>query len=540
MARLSGGGGVPEAVAITNTYVCDSEACMTSLPDARIGDVCVRTDIDETFILAVDDPTVVGNWVALLTANVVGTGSAGQVAVFDGSRSISGYSSYLYDDTNYNLSAGQSLSISGTHGFAVGQGHTLQGTHNVLMGLNNSIGAGNHKRNIVGGSTLSASGEDNGVFGSAYAVQGSYNLTGGWNHGTVSGTGNLVAGYQNASPTGNYMFMAGQGNDTSSDHTLTVGNNNQNDGQYSVMGGDTNVISSPYSFAFGQNNTIQTNSPHCGVAGYNNVVGSGGGTTGYSAVFGHDNAIQGRENIVGGYQHVIGNAGYQAQYNAIFGYRMTANANGVIMAGYQNTIATNSHYSAVFGRLNSVQGRTLCGGEASTATGAYHLIAGSSHELAGNYGSALGRSAKVTMFGQNARATGRFSATGDCQHSTLHGSANTADATPTELQLDTSSGTNLTTEDDKAYFYTVKVVGRNTADSTKTFMAELKFGFDRATGVASVRLHGVIKTILHQDTLGWDINVTADTTNGRPAILVTGQAGTTIHWSARIDTVEVI
>jgi len=38
---------------------------------------------------------------------------------------------------------------------------------------------------------------------------------------------------------------------------------------------------------------------------------------------------------------------------------------------------------------------------------------------------------------------------------------------------------------------------------------------------------------------GWDYTVTADTTNGRPKITVTGEAGKTIRWTAFIRTTEV-
>jgi hypothetical protein len=53
------------ATAITNTSVVASQAAMLALT-AEVGDIAVRTDISETFILQAEPATVLGNWVQLL------------------------------------------------------------------------------------------------------------------------------------------------------------------------------------------------------------------------------------------------------------------------------------------------------------------------------------------------------------------------------------------------------------------------------------------------------------------------------------------
>lgn len=58
--------GVLPAIAITDTFVVDSEAAMLALA-AQQGDVAVRTDIKATFILKGNDPSVLANWVELET-----------------------------------------------------------------------------------------------------------------------------------------------------------------------------------------------------------------------------------------------------------------------------------------------------------------------------------------------------------------------------------------------------------------------------------------------------------------------------------------
>ncbi len=53
------------SISITDVFVVDSEAEMLAL-DAERGDVAVRTDVNNTFILKGDDPAVLSNWVELL------------------------------------------------------------------------------------------------------------------------------------------------------------------------------------------------------------------------------------------------------------------------------------------------------------------------------------------------------------------------------------------------------------------------------------------------------------------------------------------
>lgn len=56
------------AVAITETYVVDSETAMLAL-NAQVGDVAIRTDVSKSFILQSLPATTAANWVELLTPN---------------------------------------------------------------------------------------------------------------------------------------------------------------------------------------------------------------------------------------------------------------------------------------------------------------------------------------------------------------------------------------------------------------------------------------------------------------------------------------
>lgn len=62
-------------IAITDVFVVDSEEEMLGLT-AEVGDVAIRTDIDESFILQVADPSILSHWVQLLVTPVHALGSA--------------------------------------------------------------------------------------------------------------------------------------------------------------------------------------------------------------------------------------------------------------------------------------------------------------------------------------------------------------------------------------------------------------------------------------------------------------------------------
>lgn len=62
-------------IAITDTFVVASEAAMLALT-AETGDVAIRTDINQTFILQGSDPTILANWALLLVSPTHDIGGA--------------------------------------------------------------------------------------------------------------------------------------------------------------------------------------------------------------------------------------------------------------------------------------------------------------------------------------------------------------------------------------------------------------------------------------------------------------------------------
>lgn len=158
---------IPAAV-LTDTYVVASQAAMLALP-ANTGDVAIRTDINETFILQGADPTVLANWVELLfpmgivaNAPLSGTGtSADHLVISQASGASDGYLSSAdwttFNNaasslTNYVLKAGDTMTgnlvlPTGTAAapslsFATGSGAGLYGYTNNAFHI--ALGGGLH------------------------------------------------------------------------------------------------------------------------------------------------------------------------------------------------------------------------------------------------------------------------------------------------------------------------------------------------------------------------------------------------------------
>lgn len=95
------------ASAITDTFVVSSESAMLGLTNAKVGDVCVRTDINKSFILKEEPYSTLANWQELLTPTDAVTSVNSQTgAVVLTASDVSA----LPSSTKY----GASLSVSGT------------------------------------------------------------------------------------------------------------------------------------------------------------------------------------------------------------------------------------------------------------------------------------------------------------------------------------------------------------------------------------------------------------------------------------------
>ena len=151
------------------------------------------------------------------------------------------------------------------------------------------------------------------------------------------------------------------------------------------------------------------------------------------------------------------------------------------------------------------------------------------------------------MNGQIAMGAGSFSANGDMQISILPAWMTTTNATLSELGLTSYVSATVPTariiiSNDTTYLFDCDIVARNTVTDTESKVWNLKFGIRRGVAAANTALIGTAtKVVFGEDTgtLAWDVSVTADTTNGRPNISVTGEAAKTIRWVANIRMTKV-
>lgn len=98
------------AVAITETYVVDSETAMLAL-NAQVGDVAIRTDVNKSFILQTIPATTAANWKELLTPNceVISVNGKQGVVVLTGADISTSFTQAV---SRANVATGETLAVS--------------------------------------------------------------------------------------------------------------------------------------------------------------------------------------------------------------------------------------------------------------------------------------------------------------------------------------------------------------------------------------------------------------------------------------------
>ena len=133
-----------------------------------------------------------------------------------------------------------------------------------------------------------------------------------------------------------------------------------------------------------------------------------------------------------------------------------------------------------------------------------------------------------------------FGSVGDAQAAAFAMRVQTTDATPTELEV--TPGNFIVLVDDSSYIFDCQIVARNTGSDTQTAAFSLTGVIRRGAGVGTTTVVGTpVLTVLAQDAgaVTWTCSFTADTTNGRPNIAVTGEAAKTINWVANTRMTKV-
>lgn len=430
------------------------------------------------------------------TGGITGSGVAKQVAIFTGAATIGGSTEFVYDTAGSFLSTGyNNTGLSVSYGISGG-----------------SINSGNATRSIIVAEGIGITGllGYSAIFGYSSTIN------------AVAGGGHLALLY-NTTLAGAFDVIGGQNHVITATDSAIFGNTNIVGGISNEVSGLSNTVTGSYSIVSGQGHNVA--GTHHIYAGQNHT-GTSGAT--HNAVFGFGHTILGAY----GYNIVTGLSNYvDGSRNALFGEATPINGNYNISAGY-NHVGINGDGNALFGLQSAIVGT------GNFSSGQYNAINTS-------YSTAIGYWARARHWGSFVHSSGAFAGVGDAQTSVLGMRKETTDDTPTELALNGATFY-VTTDNDTAYAFVATIIAKEQG-STNHAMYRLKWTTVRGTGVGSVTVDGlVVETIFESDST-WDITVVADTTNGRPAIMVTGVpiiAGTppivtTIRWVAKVEMTEV-
>lgn len=156
---------------------------------------------------------------------------------------------------------------------------------------------------------------------------------------------------------------------------------------------------------------------------------------------------------------------------------------------------------------------------------------------------AWGSFSSAAVIGKSARASGNFSGSGSAQRGEIVLRIATTDATPTALTSDggaASTNNQVILPNSSTFRVTGHVVAmQQAADGTATASYSFVALVRRGANAAATTLPFSSVTTEFETTAGWDLTLSADTTNGGLAITATGAAATDIRWVCVTIATEV-
>lgn len=181
-------------------------------------------------------------------------------------------------------------------------------------------------------------------------------------------------------------------------------------------------------------------------------------------------------------------------------------------------------------------------GSSSTASGTTSFACGNASTASSDFTIALGNQARSAIIGKYAFASGVFAASGDAQTGALVLRCATTDATATVLTTDgaAAAATNqVVLPNSSAHAFTGTVIARRKAsEGTASAAWKIEGLIRREANAASTTLVASTVTAI-DNTPGWTLALSANTTNGGLKIEATGAASTNIRWVATVQTSEV-
>lgn len=240
--------------------------------------------------------------------------------------------------------------------------------------------------------------------------------------------------------------------------------------------------------------------------------------------------------IAGGYLNeasgersmVLGGSDNKAQaYGASVsgGFRNTASGNQSTVTGGQQNTASGSG-SAVFNGRNNVASAQ----DSMVTGGAYNEAAAQDSLVRGLYGKSISRGQQVTGAGT---FTGKA---GEAQESKFVLRRQTTDATTQNLGVD-GAGVVPTISAGSAWLFTANVIAKSGAD-IKVFRIEGIFNKEGTANAAVLGTPTITTLFESAGATAWSVGTLAGSSTLN--IRITGEAGKTVNWVAKLETVEVV
>lgn len=214
-----------------------------------------------------------------------------------------------------------------------------------------------------------------------------------------------------------------------------------------------------------------------------------------------------------------------------------------IAIGFQSI--ANSSYAVSIGWANTAGNRSICiGGNTSSALDNSVCIGSWSSTISGAYSATLGGGKASDRSQQNRWAYGTLAApaAGNAQLGVFILYRQTADATPTALLSNSAASATVNNipvlADQCAYAFTGTVIAKQSG-STNAASWKIEGMIVRGAGAGTTTLVASTVTVI-SNVPGWNLALSADTTNGGLLVTATGAAATNIRWVANIQSSEVV
>jgi hypothetical protein len=240
-------------------------------------------------------------------------------------------------------------------------------------------------------------------------------------------------------------------------------------------------------------------------------------------------------------------------------YASGSNSFAAAVANNTSTYGAQGANSIAMGdRAKATGARGLAVGQLSTASGTDSIVLGGGSSVSsGSQGScaigyansatqtysvAIGAYAQSNIIGKIAFSSGAIASLGDSQTGLYVLKCATTNATPTVLTTNNSAAAadnQVILPNNSAYAFTGTVVARRQASGGTDSAAWKVEGLIRreANAASTVLVASTVTAI--DNTPGWTLALSGNTTNGGLAITATGAAATNIRWVATISTSEV-